>query len=146
VARAFCVFWPRRRVSTHRRITFQNGYLTNIICESKGRSTIRDDACSHDPAAKNRRNARATAYTRLDSVRSPPQTAPNVQRACNRALIAWRRGGRFPHSLRVGKCVPVQKLTGQVRGAGQDASGAKRGRFPDIYFLGQKTIYRKRSI
>ena len=44
-------YLPRRRVSTHRRVAFRNGHLTNIIGESKGRLTIRDDACSHGAAA-----------------------------------------------------------------------------------------------
>jgi hypothetical protein len=46
---------------------------------------------------------------RPKSVRSPSQIAPNVQRARNRALIARRRGGRFPDCLRVRKCVPGTK-------------------------------------
>jgi hypothetical protein len=49
------------------------------------------------------------AYTQPNSVRSPSQIVPNVQRARNRALIARRRGGRFPHCLRVRKCVPNTK-------------------------------------
>jgi len=56
VLRYFC-----RGVSTHRRVAFRNGQLTNIIGESKGRLTIRDDACSHGAAAKITQNTRATA-------------------------------------------------------------------------------------
>jgi len=57
----FALFVPRRRVSTHRRVAFRNGHLTNIIGESKGCLTIRDDACSYGATAKRTQNARTTA-------------------------------------------------------------------------------------
>jgi len=98
----------RRRVSTHRRAAFRNGHLTNIIGESKGRLTIRDDACSHGAAVKKRKTL-APRPTRSPTPCIPP--LKSRQTSNERAIARSSRGGggRFPDCLRVRKCVPGTK-------------------------------------
>jgi len=79
-------------------------------------------------------------------IRSPTQCVPplktcylNVQQARNRALIARRRGGHFPHCLRVENMYRYKKLATKVRGAGRASIFPKFG----AVFLGGETIHRK---
>jgi len=69
----------------------------------------------------------------------PLKLRQNVQRARNartRALIARRRGARFPHCLQIENVYRYKKPATKVRGAGRASISPKNGKA----FLGGKTI------
>jgi len=102
--------WHDLRRGTH-RVRSRVGRLTDGIGQttvSKGYATMRAHTAPR-PKQSKVLGPWPTRCTRNISARDRSQITLSVQRTRNLAPIARRQGGRFPHCLRVGKYVPVQR-------------------------------------